>query len=108
MRKSFQTKLKKSKSSILSLLAFASLIILSSNTFAQLSSKETPAIGTAKIWGKVDNLAIKGLVQGPSASVTPLQVACVFEYTEGDIYNSPPALPANLNGMVHLDQDLKD
>jgi Cytosol aminopeptidase family, N-terminal domain len=65
------------------------------------------ATGASKIWGKVDGIAIEGMVQGPSAQITPLQVACVFEYTEGDIYNSPPALPADKNGMVHLDQSLK-
>ena len=59
------------------------------------------------IWGKIDGVAIEGMVQGPSTEVTPLQVACVFEYTEGDIFNSPPALPAAANGMVHLDHDLK-
>jgi hypothetical protein len=48
-----------------------------------------------------------GLVQGPGAADVPLQVACVFEYTEGDIYNAPPALPAALNGLVHLDEALK-
>lgn len=67
--------------------------------------KTTP-IGTAKVWGKVEGISIAGLVQGPGAAVAPLQVACVFEYTEGDIFN-PPALPAALNGMVHLDQALK-
>jgi hypothetical protein len=46
------------------------------------------------------------MVQGPSTEITSLQVACVFEYTEGDIFNSPPALPAAANGMVHLDHDL--
>lgn len=68
--------------------------------------KTTP-IGTSVAWGKVDGVTIEGLVQGPSAAVADLQVACVFEYTEGDIFNSPPALPAALNGMVHLDEALK-
>lgn len=68
---------------------------------------KTTAIGTSVIWGKVDGVAIEGLVQGPSAAVADLQVACVFEYTEGDIFNSPPALPAAVNGMVHLDEALK-
>jgi len=72
-------------------------------TFAQ----ETTAIGTTKIWGTVDGVAIEGVVQGPSAQVSELQIACVFEYTEGDIFNSPPALPAAVNGMVHLDHDMK-
>lgn len=67
---------------------------------------QNTAIGTATAWGKVDGVTVTGLVQGPSAAVADLQVACVFEYTEGDIFN-PPALPANLNGMVHLDDALK-
>lgn len=66
---------------------------------------QTTAIGTSKTWGIVDGIHIIGLVQGPSATNTPLQVACVFEYSEGDIFN-PPALPAPLNGMRHLDDAL--
>jgi len=68
---------------------------------------KTTAVGTSVIWGKVDGVTIEGLVQGPSAAVADLQVACVFEYIEGDIFNSPPALPAAVNGMVHLDEALK-
>jgi hypothetical protein len=71
------------------------------------SSEKTIAIGTSTIWGTIDGIAIEGMVQGPSGEATPLQVACVFEYTEGDIFNSPPALPKALNGMVHLDEALK-
>lgn len=70
-------------------------------------AQQTTALGTAKVWGKVDGVEIEGVVQGPSAQVSPLQVACVFEYTENDIFNSPPALPAALNGLVHLDHDTK-
>ncbi|WP_316800482.1 M17 family peptidase N-terminal domain-containing protein [Pedobacter frigidisoli] len=70
-------------------------------------AQATTAIGTAKVWGTVDGVAIEGVVQGPSAQVSDLQVACVFEYTEGDIFNSPPALPPALNGLLHLDQDMK-
>jgi len=77
--------------------------ITGSVAFAQT----TTAIGTARVWGTVDGVAIEGVVQGPSAQVSDLQVACIFEYTEGDIYNSPPALPPALNGLVHLDQDMK-
>lgn len=65
------------------------------------------AQGTSTIWGKVDGVAIEGMVQSPSSEIAPLQIACVFEYTEGDIFNSPPALPAMQNGMVHLDAALK-
>jgi len=87
--------------------------ILSSTTvktFAQKNSidttvKQTP-VGTSKIWGQIDGISIEGMVQGPATEVAPLQVACVFEYTEGDIFKSPPALPAALNGMVHLDKAL--
>jgi len=71
------------------------------------TSGATTPTGTTKIWGQVDGIAFEGAVQGPSTESTPLQIACVFEYTEGDIFNSPPALPAAVNGMVHLDQDLK-
>ena len=45
-------------------------------------------------------------MQSPSAQETPLQIVCLFEYTEGDIFNSPPALPKELNGMVHVDEAL--
>lgn len=85
--------------------------VLSTTTFSLTAQttkdvKTTP-VGTSVIWGKVDGVAIEGMVQGPSTEVADLQVACVFEYTEGDIFNSPPALPAAVNGMVHLDHDLK-
>jgi len=77
-------------------------------SFAQkIAEAKTTAIGTSQIWGKVDGVSVEGLVQGPSAAVAELQVACVFEYTEGDIFISPPALPATLNGLVHLDEALK-
>lgn len=64
------------------------------------------AVGTSKIWGQIDGISIEVMVQGPATEVTPLQVACVFEYSEGDIFISPPAPPAELNGMVHLDEAL--
>jgi len=76
-------------------------IVKPGNTIAQ----QTPA-GTSTIWGKVEGVEIEGMVQGPSTETTPLQIVCVFEYTERDIFNSPPALPAAVNGMVHLDHDL--
>jgi Cytosol aminopeptidase family, N-terminal domain len=78
-------------------------------SFAQENPVSTRAIptpvGTSKIWGQIDGIGIEGMVQGPATEVAPLQVACVFEYTEGDIFTSP-ALPAELNGMVHLDNAL--
>ena len=84
-------------------------LITTNNLFAQITSdtsQKFTAIGTSKIWGIVDGIAIESLVQSPSSAKTPLQVACVFEYTEDDIYKSPPALPATLNGMVHVDKEL--
>ncbi len=84
---------------IVATLAFSTL------TFAQTTTKTT-AIGTSKNWGSVDGISMIGLVQGPSSANAQLQVACVFEYTEGDIFNAP-ALPASLNGLVHLDDALK-
>lgn len=81
----------------------ATLALVFSTTFAQ---DKMTAIGTSKIWGTIEGVALEGLVQGPSAAKSELQVACVFEYTEGDIFNSPPALPAQLNGLVHLDDAL--
>jgi len=89
------------KSSKEVLLLFIMLLVTGNGLLAQT----TTAIGTAKVWGTVDGIAIEGVVQGPSAQKSDLQVACVFEYTEGDIFNSPPALPAALNGLVHLDHD---
>lgn len=73
---------------------------------AQTATETKTTVGTTKIWGTVDGVSIVGLVQGPSAAVADLQIACVFEYTEGDIFN-PPALPKELNGMVHLDEALQ-
>lgn len=75
---------------------------LSASCWAQSAS-----VGTSKVWGRVDDVAVEGLVQGPATTPTSLQIACVFEYTEGDIYHSPPALPAAVNGMVHLDRALQ-
>ena len=89
------------------LIAFISTGIVPVTVTAQTTQAKTTALGTHAIWGTVNGIAIEGMVQGPSAQVTPLQIACVFEYTEGDIFNSPPALPAPLNGMVHLDEALK-
>jgi len=63
-------------------------------------------VGTHSIFGKIDGIAIEGMVQSPSNEVTPLQVICLFEYTENDIFTSPPALPAAANGIVHVDKQL--
>ncbi|WP_295118544.1 M17 family peptidase N-terminal domain-containing protein [uncultured Chitinophaga sp.] len=80
---------------------YFSFMLATLGAFAQT----LPAIGTAAVVGKVDGIAIEAKVQSPSAQPTPLQVACLFEYTENDLTN-PPALPAALNGMLHLDEAL--
>jgi hypothetical protein len=88
---------------------FGPLAVTPIQSFAQAKAavpNKTTAIGTSTIWGDVDGLTIEGLVQGPSTAASDLQVACIFEYTEGDIFISPPALPAALNGLVHLDEAL--
>lgn len=98
------------KTHTIKLLAAFSLLALSAlnPVYAQTAPEaKTTAIGTHTTWGTVNGITIEGLVQGPSAAVADLQVACIFEYTEGDIFNSPPALPAAFNGLVHLDHDLK-
>lgn len=82
-------------------LMIAAVLVCSNLILAQ-----TATVGTTKNWGSVDGISMIGLVQGPSSADTQLQVACVFEYTEGDIFKAP-ALPANLNGLVHLDEALK-
>ncbi|WP_210519717.1 M17 family peptidase N-terminal domain-containing protein [Hymenobacter terricola] len=64
------------------------------------------AAGTEKAVGQAGGVAVRVKVQGPSEQETPLQVVCVFEYNADDIYRSPPALPAALNGLVHVDQAL--
>ena len=82
-------------------------IALSLSTLAGHAQQGTAAVGTSKTWGTVAGIKFTGLVQGPSSAAADLQIACVFEYTEGDIFTSPPALPAALNGLVHLDEALK-
>lgn len=57
-------------------------VFVAENSFAQ----STTAIGTAKVWATVDGVEIEGVVQDPSAQVSDLQIACVFEYTEGDSF----------------------
>ena len=65
-----------------------------------------PAVGTSAILGTIDGIAIEDKVQSPSNEPAQLQIVCVFEYSEGDIFTSPPALPAAANGMVHVDKQL--
>ena len=86
-----------------SLAAWAALLVC---TAAAGSDARVAPPGTSAIWGTVDGVEVEGAAQGPATEETPLQVACLFEYSEGDIFRSPPALPAAQNGMVHLDQAL--
>ena len=85
------------------------LLSISFNIIAQDSAPIKPApaaVGTHAILGKVDGISIEGMVQSPSNEKTPLQIVCVFEYTDGDVFNSPGALPPAANGMVHVDKQL--
>lgn len=86
------------------LLLLASFLFLTSA--ASKDSQPLPVINTKEILGKVDGVDIEAVVQSPSAQATPLQIVCLFAYVEGDIFNSPPALPKELNGMVHVDEAL--
>lgn len=70
------------------------------------ATQNLPSLGTSANLGEVDGVVIEAKVQSPSAQETPLQVVCLFEYTEGDITTSPPALPKELNGMLHVDNAL--
>lgn len=81
------------------------IILFSASSALQAQTTALPAVGTHAIQGTSNGIALEVMVQSPSAEQTPLQVACVFEYTENDIF-SPPALPAAANGMVHLDKGL--
>ena len=90
------------KNTLKSLFLIATFMILVSAT--EQISTTLPAVGTKEILGKVDGINIEVIVQSPSAQETPLQIVCLFEYTEGDIFNSPPALPKELNGMLHVDE----
>jgi|GEM_PF-265500 len=65
-----------------------------------------PALGTREVLGNVNGLNLELKVQSPAEQTTELQVVCLFEYTEGDITTSPPALPKELNGLVHVDEAL--
>lgn len=70
------------------------------------TSKNLPILGTKEMLGKLDGVDIQVVVQSPASQETPLQIICVFEYVEGDILNSPPALPKELNGLLHVDEAL--
>jgi hypothetical protein len=87
------------KTKILAIILFTATAALRAQTTA------LPAVGTHAVQATTDGIALEVMVQSPSAEQTPLQVACVFEYTENDIF-APPALAAAANGMVHLDKGL--
>jgi len=91
---------------VLHISLFAFIFFATPQIYFSQTTAQTTSVNTSKIWGKVDRIVIEGMVQGPSTEITPLQIACVFEYTDGDIFNSPPALPEAVNGMVHLDKSL--
>lgn len=73
----------------------------------QAPAKPLPAVGTTAVAGKIDEITIEVKVQSPASQPTPLQIVCVFEYTEGDM-TSPQALPAAANGLLHVDQALNN
>ena len=84
-------------------------VMVSCTASAQTSTAEKPEltkVGTHSILGKVDGINNEMMVQSPSNEVTPLQIICVFEYVDGNIYNSPPGLPAAANGLAHVDKQL--
>jgi len=72
-----------------------------------LDAAPLPSVGEVAKLGRIGGIEIEVAVQSPSTQDTPLQIICLFEYTEGDIFISPPALPKELNGMVHVDEALK-
>jgi Cytosol aminopeptidase family, N-terminal domain len=73
---------------------------------AQRGAPPAAPVGSRATVGTVSGLKLDVAVEGPGSEPTPLQVACVFEYVAGDL-TRPPALPAALNGMLHLDQALQ-
>lgn len=74
--------------------------------FQTLKADSLPAVGTEATLGTLEGLSIRAKVQSPSNEATPLQIICLFEYTDNDIYTSPPALPKEMNGLVHVDEAL--
>jgi hypothetical protein len=84
---------------------FKNLIIIGITLWIPINGiAANAAVGTKENLGNIGGVDIELLVQGPAAQATPLQIICVFEYTEGDITTSPPALPKELNGLLHLDE----
>jgi len=87
-------------------LPVAAFVIFISAVDMPTTATTLPAVNTREFLGEVDGIDIEAVVQSPSAQETSLQIVCLFEYTEGDIFNSPPALPKALNGMAHVDESL--
>lgn len=74
---------------------------------ASVATAPLPAVGAEHLAGQADGLAVLVKAQGPASQPTPLQVICLFDNSNPqDIYQSPPALPADRNGLVHVDQAL--
>lgn len=71
-----------------------------------VGAETLPEVGTEELVGRIDGIDIVVKVASPSAQETLLQIVCLFEYVEGDIFTAPPALPKALNGMVHVDEAL--
>jgi hypothetical protein len=82
----------------------ACLNATSASAHAEMAKLASP--GTSQVLGEVNGIAIEAKVDSPSGNITPLQIVCVFAYTEGDIFKSLPALPRELNGLVHVDEAL--
>src|SRR6185437_2122460 len=101
--KSFKPMKNKSTVTIFVITLVFAMVFVSSIISAR---KTLPALNTNELLAKIDGLNIEVIVQSPSAQVTSLQIVCLFEYQEGDIYTSPPALKRELNGMVHVDEAL--
>ncbi len=87
---------------------YKSLIIIGITLWIPINGiTANPVLGTKADLGMVaGSFDIELLVQSPAAQASQLQIICAFEYTEGDITTSPPALPKELNGMLHVDEAL--
>lgn len=86
-------------------ISFATILLMITSAVNAPQVSTLPSLGTKEILGRVEGIEIEAVVQSPSAQDTPLQIVCVFEYSKGDIF-TPPALPKELNGMVHVDEAL--
>lgn len=85
------------------LILLSTFLALVSATNVSQPTKPLPSLGTKESLSHIDGIDIEIKVQSPSLQETSLQIICLFEYTEGDIFNSPPALPKDLNGLRHVD-----